>query len=144
MVALLGCSSGSIVQDKFTIDDAEWHMDEVFTSQFVVTDTLTPYDFFLNVRNGGNYPYANLHVFVTTMYPNGKKAIDTVNCPLADKQGRWLGSGLGDVLDSRILYRYNKPFPMSGKYTITLQHAMRDTLLPAILNMGLSIEKTTD
>jgi len=142
LVCLSSCNSGSIVQDKFVIPDGQWKIDQTFTSRVVVTDLQNPYSFFLNVRNGGDYPYSNLHVFVTTTFPNGKKAIDTVNCPLADKSGRWLGSGLGDLIDNRILFKFNRKFPLTGKYAFTIEHAMRDTIVPAIYNVGLSIEKT--
>lgn len=135
------CGTGSIVQDKFTVPNGEWKINQVFTSKVPVTDTVNPYNFYLNIRNGGDYPYSNLHIFVTTTFPNGKKAIDTVNCELADKSGRWLGKGLGDVLDNRIMYRYNRVFPMKGLYKISLQHAMRDTVVPAILNLGISVEQ---
>ncbi len=138
---LASCGSGSIVQDKFTVADGEWKMNQIFTSKVKVTDTISTYNFYLNVRNGGDYPYSNLHVFVTTTFPNGGKHIDTVNCPLADKSGRWYGKGLGDILDNRIQYKWRKSFPMSGEYKISMQHAMRDTVVPAILNLGLSIEK---
>lgn len=138
---LFACGSGSIVQDKFTVPNSEWKFDQVFTSQMPVKDTINPYNFYLNIRNGGDYPYSNLHIFVTTTFPNGKKAIDTVNCELADKNGRWLGKGLGDILDNRIMFRYHRIFPMSGLYQISLRHAMRDSIVPAILNLGISVEK---
>lgn len=138
---LFACNSGSIVQDKFTIPDGEWHMNRIFTSKVLVEDTLTPYDFYLNVRNGGDYKYNNLHVFVTTVFPNSKRSIDTIECQLADQSGRWLGKGLGDILDSRIWYKANKRFPMKGEYKFIIQHAMRDTTVDAVLNIGISIEQ---
>ncbi len=139
---LSACGSGSIVQDKFTVPNENWEMSKVFVSKFEVEDTINPYNFYVNVRNGGDYPYSNLHLFVTTVLPNGKKAIDTVNCPLADKSGRWLGKGLGDIIDNRIMFRYNRVFPTKGTYKIAVQHAMRDTVLPAILNIGIAVERT--
>ncbi len=142
MVTLLAaCGSGSIVQDKFALKDGEWKINQVYSSKFVVTDTIKPYNFYLNVRNGGDYPYSNLHIFVTTTFPNGKKAVDTVECPLADKSGRWIGKGLGDLIDNRIMYHAHRTFPMKGEYKISLQHAMRDTIVPAILNLGISVEQ---
>ncbi len=137
-----GCNSGSVVQEKFTIPSGEWNIKQGFVAKVNISDTQNPYNFYLNIRNGGNYPYSNLHVFVTTTFPNGKKAIDTVNCTLADKSGRWLGSGMGDLIDNRIMYKFNRKFPLKGKYLFTIQHAMRDTMVPAIFNVGLSIEKT--
>ncbi len=142
LIGLYSCDSGSIVQDKFVINEGEWKMGKRFVSKVEVNDLQNPYNFYLNVRNGGDYPYSNLHVFVTTTFPNGKKAIDTVNCPLADKSGKWLGSGLGDLIDNRIMFKFNRRFPLKGNYSFSIEHAMRDTVVPAIYNVGLSIEKT--
>lgn len=143
--AMASCDSGSIVQEKFTVPNGEWDMKKVFVTKVDVTDTINPYNFYLNVRNGGEYPYSNLHVYVTTIFPNGRRSIDSVECTLADKSGRWKGSGLGDMLDSRIQhdiwFKANKKFPMKGTYKFALQHAMRDTVIPAILNVGISIEQ---
>jgi gliding motility-associated lipoprotein GldH len=141
MLVLPGCKNNSIVEEKFAVKDGKWNMKDTYSCKFNVTDTVGLYNFYLNVRNGGDYPYSNLYVFVNTVFPNGKQSYDTVECILADKNGKWLGSGLGDVLDNHILYRYNRQFPIAGEYRISLQHAMRDTVIPAILNLGISIER---
>ncbi len=140
-IILASCGNNSIVEEKFTLEDGSWPINKAYFCNFNIVDTVNPHNFFLNVRNTASYPYSNLYVFVSTTLPNGKVAIDTVECVLADPSGRWTGSGLGDVLDNHVLFRYNKRFPMSGTYKMSLQHAMRDSVVPAILNLGISIEK---
>lgn len=105
-----------------------------------VTDTVTGYDFYIDLRNEGTYPYANIYMFVNTTFPSGKSARDTVECMLADHSGRWLGSGLGDVLDNHILFKKNIRFPNTGTYKFEFEQGMRTESLPAILDLGISIE----
>jgi gliding motility-associated lipoprotein GldH len=105
-----------------------------------VTDTMKGYDFYIDLRNEGTYPYANIYMFVNTTFPSGKSARDTVECILADHSGRWLGSGLGDVLDNHILFKENIRFPNKGTYRFEFEQGMRTASLPSILDLGISIE----
>jgi gliding motility-associated lipoprotein GldH len=102
---------------------------------------MTGYDFYIDLRNEASYPFANIYMFVTTTFPSGKSARDTVECFLADKTGRWLGTGLGDVLDNHILFKENIRFPNAGTYGFEFEQGMRKEALPSILDLGISLEK---
>ncbi len=80
-------------------------------------------------------------VFIKSSAPNGQTSIDTLECILADKTGKWAGDGLGDIWDIQIPWRMNVRFPVSGKYTVEYEQAMRVDDLPGIMDMGLRIEK---
>lgn len=113
---------------------------------FEVTDTLNPHHFFITLRNTNDYPYSNLFLFVHTHFPNGRKSRDTIECVLADRTGRWLGSGNGFIVDqkvisNKIMYNYQKRFPLAGTYRIELEHAMRKDTLRELLDVGIRIEK---
>ena len=72
--------------------------------------------------------------------PDGRTATDTLELVLADSQGRWYGSGLGDLLWYRIPYKRGVKFPLPGVYQFKLEQAMRVEALPAIVNVGFRVE----
>jgi gliding motility-associated lipoprotein GldH len=96
---------------------------------------------YINVRNAGGYQFSNLFLFVKTTLPKGQASIDTVECNLATPEGKWLGSGLGDIYDNQILYKKNIRFLFSGKYKFEIEQAMRINPLPMIMDVGIRIEK---
>lgn len=66
---------------------------------------------------------------------------DTVELTLADPSGKWLGSGMGDIWDNRVLFKQQFRFPEKGTYIFTLEQAMRIDPLPQIMDVGIRIEK---
>ncbi|MGB0368487.1 MAG: gliding motility lipoprotein GldH [Flavobacteriales bacterium] len=139
-LVLAGCGE-VFFQESKTIPNKIWEQGSNITFDVAVTDTMTGYDFYIDLRNDASYPFANIYMFVTTTFPSGKSARDTVECFLADKTGRWLGTGLGDVLDNHILFKENIRFPNTGTYQFEFEQGMRKEALPAILDVGVSLEK---
>lgn len=145
LVALISTSCGgeeAVFEQNQAIAGGEWGIDDQVSFDFTIEDTLSNHDFFVNIRNSGDYEYSNLYLFVKTTFPNGKSALDTVECILADPSGRWLGSGVGDIIDHQVLYKFKRRFPLAGGYNITLRHAMREDPLEGILDAGIRIAKT--
>jgi gliding motility-associated lipoprotein GldH len=143
LIAVLfqSCDRNRIYEHNVQISDQLWDSTEKVVCEVDVKDTLSPTTFYINVRHADGYPYSNLYMFIRTDFPNGKKALDTLECILADESGKWLGKGLGDIYDCQIPFKRRVRFPMSGKYIFTLQQAMRVDKLPLILDVGLRIEK---
>jgi gliding motility-associated lipoprotein GldH len=116
-------------------------MDSVLVYDVAVEDSLSLNKLFINIRNNTDYPYSNLYLFVTTEFPNGHITRDTIECILADKDGRWLGSGSGRIKDNKIMLQQGLRFPLTGTYTIHLEQAMRNESLKGIEDIGFSIEE---
>ena len=138
--ALAGCTQ-TFFQESEQIPNKIWDQSHNIRFDVEVKDTMSGYDFYIDLRNEGTYPFANIYMFVTTTFPSGKSARDTVECILADRTGRWLGKGLGDVLDNHILFKQNVRFPSSGAYTFEFEQGMRKEELPSILDLGISLEQ---
>lgn len=138
-LAVVGCKN-VMYQNSEAIPNKIWEAERNITFNVEVTDTVKGYDFYIDLRNESTYPYANIYMFVNSTFPNGKSARDTVECFLADKTGRWLGTGLGDILDNHILFKENVRFPDAGTYSFSFEHGMRDESLSGILDVGISIE----
>ncbi|NQX91743.1 MAG: gliding motility lipoprotein GldH, partial [Flavobacteriales bacterium] len=79
-----------MIYRDFEIEDASWKSSDVKSFNFEMTDTITRRDFRIHVRNDQEYPYSNMFLFVELTFPNGKRRIDTLDCPLATADGRWL------------------------------------------------------
>jgi gliding motility-associated lipoprotein GldH len=142
LLVLAGCQQ-VMFQESHEVPNKNWEADRTFRFEVPVQDTMSSYDFYIDLRNGASYPYANIYMFVNTTFPSGKSARDTVECILADKRGKWLGDGLGDILDNHILFKENIRFPNSGTYVFEFEQGMREEALPAMLDVGISIEKHT-
>lgn len=139
---LVSCDSTVIYEENRPIPAAVWKATEPAHFEFEVNDTLTLHNFYVNLRNGENYPYSNIYFFIDMEFPNGKKSIDTVECFLADNTGKWLGTGVGDIHDNRFLYQHGKQFPMAGLYKIDIRQGMRVDQLEGIFDVGFRLSRT--
>lgn len=115
MMALLSsCDKGMLYEENAAIPKGKWHKDSSYQFTFEVKDTVTLYNFYMNIRNGEEYEYSNLYTFNELSFPNGKKAVDTLECTLCDLKGKWYGKGLGDLYESRHIYKDGIRFPLTA------------------------------
>ncbi len=140
VLTLNSCSQSSIYDHNFEVDDP-WVAEQKAIFNVEITDTISAFDFYINVRNTTEYNYSNLYLFIKTDFPDGRYAIDTVELFLADVKGNWLGNGFGEIKDNQILFRKRGRFPMSGTYNFTFEQAMRDKKLEGIKSVGIRIVK---
>lgn len=142
ILVFTSCDSTVIYEQNQAIDNATWKASEKVQFEFEMKDTTTLHNFYINLRNGENYPFSNIYVFVEMEFPNGKKSIDTVECYLADPTGKWIGSGTGSIYDNRFLYQHGKQFPLSGRYKVNIQQGMRVEELTGIYDVGFRVART--
>jgi len=107
-----------------------------------VSDTVSKYNIFITVRNADSYDFNNLYLFIDIHSPMRITERDTMECILADPNGKWLGEGLGDIWDNKILFKKNVKFQKPGVYEFDLNQGMRVDSLSMIMDAGLSIEKS--
>ncbi len=141
-IVFSSCNTSSIYDEHTVVDKGNWYKDEMARFEVVVTDTIQLYDFYLNIRNNMDYRYSNLYVFLITKFPNNNISRDTIECLLANTEGKWLGKGWGPVKENEILLSSNMRFPLKGKYEFVIQHAMRTDTLKGIQNIGIRIAKS--
>lgn len=140
LLTTTGCDRKVFFSDDKRIDEKGWNMDDKLYFDVDVTDTLKLYSFFIDLRVSHDYPYSNAFLFINTTFPDGGVAADTLECPLADIDGRWYGRQTGRYVDNRYVFRPNMIFPSSGHYRFEIGHAMRDTNAVGFKNVGLRIE----
>ena len=141
IVGMISCDSKRVFEEHVSIDKGTWNSKNKLTFDVAISDLVSRYNIYLNVRNGAEYPYSNLYLFMNTVSPDGQIARDTIELTLADYDGRWLGSGMGSVKFSRFLFQKDFRFKQTGKYRILLEQAMRVQELNGIHDIGLRIEK---
>lgn len=134
-----GCSNGVYFDDHSSIEN-RWSKDEPVTFKVGIDDTSQFYNIYFDLRVTKSYPYANAFFFIDTRFPDGSVAHDTLECPLADIEGRWYGKTSARYVDNRYFFRRATRFPMTGTYAFEIRHAMRDTLMTDIKNVGLRFE----
>ena len=141
VVTLISCDSKRFYEENKSIEGGVWVNTNFPSFKVNITDTLARYNLYLNVRNDGTYPYSNLYLFIHTLLPGDKTASDTVECQLADPDGKWRGAGFGSLKFNRFLFQRMMAFPRKGIYRFEIQHAMRVKELKGIRDVGIRIEK---
>ena len=149
VVFLSACDSSKVFEENIKLNNHIWSLENRPKFQVEIIDSVTAMNLFVNIRHSANYPFSNLWVFIKTTSPEGFVKTDTLECILAAKDGKWKGSGLGDIWDIQIPFRtqiFNRP----GDYTFEIEQAMRYgdkariEQLPEIMNIGFRIEKKID
>ena len=141
LALLLASCDGSVFYDRQqSVDEHGWLPTEAVDFDVEVQDTTTVYNFQVEVRNSISYPYANTFLFLHTTFPDGSTARDTLELPLANASGRWLGKRTGRYVDTRFYFRRNARFPMEGNYRFSVTNGMRDSAITGLKDIGLRIE----
>jgi gliding motility-associated lipoprotein GldH len=140
LVSGMSCDS-RMVYDKFeATEHGMWSWKDVKEFRPVITDTVSMYNIYLQVRHTVDYPMSNLYMLVHVKSPTGQQITDTVNMVLAVPDGRWLGKGNGYIRELMLLYRKRTRFRIPGTYVFTLEQAMRQSELP-VTDLGVRIER---
>ncbi|HZJ74552.1 MAG TPA: gliding motility lipoprotein GldH [Perlabentimonas sp.] len=142
-IAILAAACGkvSVYNKSVDIPREKWSMDSLAVFKVDISDTLSIYDVYVNLRNTTTYANSNLFLFIETRSPSGAKLRDTLECMLADPYGRWLGKGFGALRDNQIPYKRYVRFPEVGVYQFTIQHGMRTQSLKGIASVGIKVEQ---
>lgn len=141
LFALTACDSNRLFEENKEITGGVWDMNQRVSFDFEVPDTTTKYNFYFNIRNTDDYPFSNLYVFSHIDFPNGKMGVDTIELPLTNPDGSWIGTGQGDIHDCQLIFRKGVRFPVAGKYHLEIEQAMRMEKLPGVKDVGIRIER---
>lgn len=137
----------SRVYDEYESTPGAWNKDSIIAFNLPKIDSLESYNLFINVRNNNNFAYSNLYLIAQIHFPHGKVITDTLEYQMAVPGGEWLGTGFGDVKESKLWYKEQVKFEEPGQYKVSVQHAMRKSgseqgiqELEGITEVGLRIE----
>ncbi|UYW02641.1 gliding motility lipoprotein GldH [Flavobacterium agricola] len=136
------------VYDQYQQTNGTWEANNPFVFEYEALDTLTPYNYFINLRVNKDFPYNNLFLIVETELPSQKTLIDTVQYLMAAPDGELLGNGFSDVKESKLWFKEQVPFTEKGLHKIKISQAVRELgkvngvqELKGITEVGFRIEK---
>jgi len=138
----VSCSSNTVFEDYKSFENQSWNADSSLSFNYSVRDTTSQNQLTIKVRHTVDYEYQNLFLFVS----RSDGQMDTLEILLANKEGMWLGKGIGDVREFEFDYE-QVVFSKKGNHTLQIEQAMRYGKLEKIQNLnhisaiGLSIQK---
>ena len=138
---LLSCNNNTVFNEYTIFENQIWNADSNVFFTHSVRDTTCKNQVIIKVRHTTEYEFQNLFLFVKA------EKTDTVEFDLANKEGKWLGKGIGDIREVEFVYRENKRFAKKGDVTFEIEQAVRYGGLEKIQHLkniqaiGLSIQK---
>jgi gliding motility-associated lipoprotein GldH len=152
---LCQCSPINLYERTANIPQHAWRSDFKPSFSFDITDTTSSHEVSLILRHTDAYPFNNIWLDIRVESPDSLFTIRTEQRLGNNEQG-WLGTGLNDVYEHRILLNGElgkagllKSGPASGKatfrkvgkYTFQLAQVMRKDPLPNVLQAGIRVER---
>ncbi len=142
-LALGACSNNAIYQQSKDLPNGIWEKDSAAVLPCYMSDSTGRYDVLIDLRNGTDYPYENLWLFVNLYNPKGEVFRDTLECMIYDFDGRPMGSGSGGKHHLAIQFLSGIQFQPAGKYKFEIIQGMRTDTLVGISDIGVRIVPTT-
>jgi len=142
-ISLVSCDN-TVYESYYSFENESWNSDSLKSFDFEIMDTLATYNLSLNIRHSTDYEYQNLFLFLSG------DLNDTIELELADKIGKWKGSGLSNIREFKYLFAKNEVFSKKGNHSINIEQAMRFGAKEKIQNLehvsdiGLIIRKQND
>lgn len=141
---LVSCSSDTVFEENKYINKS-WDKNDTISFKVDLQDISITYNFYINIRNSTDYNYSNFYFFMNSIFPDGSLRRDTIECILANLEGKWLGKGFGGLKENDLLLGKGIKFPQEGIYEFRIEHAMRvddKEGLKGIEDIGIRLEKS--
>jgi gliding motility-associated lipoprotein GldH len=144
IVMFIACNNNIVFEDYSAFKNQTWNADSSVVFNYFIADTICKNQIVIKVRHTTDYEFQNLFLFVKA------EKTDTLELLLANKEGKWMGKGVGDVREIEFVYSKDKVFPKKGDFTFEIEQAVRygelekTQHLNNIQAVGLSIQKQDD
>ena len=142
---LLVCCNTNNESNYSVFEEDSWHADSIITLSHSVVDTITKQNLYLKIRHTTDFEYQNIFLFV-----DFQEKRDTIEVALSEKNGKWLGSGFGDIKEVEYCFAKEVIFNSKKTSNVTFEQAMRYgdqpviTNLKGIIALGINIKKSED
>ena len=124
------------------IPEQQWQSSFKPQIDFNISDTTSLYNIYFVLRHADAYNYNNIWIKASVQQPGDATAkSEQYNVTLATNQKGWLGNGIDDIYEQRVLIQSQTKFAKVGDYHFTLEQIMREDPLLHVLSAGLRIEK---
>ena len=139
---LTACNENTVYHSYQSLPDEGWGKSDTLSFLIPITDSIpTTLRLFAEVRNRIEYPYHDLHLFISqNLQDSTVWCTDTIAFCLADSTGRWTGHGWGSIYQSETFITSVRPLHPAN-YTIKIMSGMKDEKLQGLSDVGIRIEK---
>lgn len=139
---LTACNEHTVYHSYQSLPNEEWGKSDTLSFHIPITDSVpTTLRLFAEVRNSIEYPYHDLHLFISqNLQDSTVWRTDTIAIHLTDSTGRWFGKGWGSVYQSETFIRSVRPLH-PGNYTFKVVSGMKDDVLQGINDVGIRISR---
>lgn len=131
-IAIFSCTKEKT--KHYVFKDNVWDSNNIVKFEINFEDTNRLYNLDFSIRHNTSYPYQNIIFFTHHFFNNQKMSTDTFNIDLAQKDGRWYGSGKSDIRELNAVNYSSNQLYKKGLHTFKLELAMRE-------NNNLKIDK---
>ena len=143
-ISISACVRINQFEKNIQIPESKWTYKFEPEVKFEIKDTNSLYNVFVTLRHKDAYAYRNLWLDIATRQPGDTSfQKGRFEMTLQQTDGKWLGTGYGDIWELRHPLLKQIRFKKQGEYTIRLRQIMRDDPLMHIMNAGIRIEKAS-
>ena len=76
-VSSISCDRNTIFDETINVDERGWYKNDLARFDVLIEDSISSFNYYLNIRHSVDYRYSNLFVFMNTTYPNLNISQDT-------------------------------------------------------------------
>ena len=135
------CDKKTVYHSYQSIPTEGWRKSDTLFFNIPVKDSLIRFNLAAEIRNKSNYAYRNLYLVTShNLEDSTVWKTDTLLLMLADKEGKWNGTGWGSLFQSELpvgTITIRHP----GNYTFKITHGMQDEALKGINDIGVIVER---
>ena len=137
------CVTTDVFEKNVAIPNHAWNTTFKPTISFTVKDSTVPYHIYVVVRHTDAYRYKNIWINVHTQAPSDVTSSQPLDLQLATDNKGWLGTGMDDIFEHRILLTpAQQPERLrKGTYLFRIANIMREDPLEHVMNVGIRVEK---
>ncbi len=135
----ISCNTLDVYEKAINFPSHEWSGKEKPSFNFQITDTSASYNIYFVIRHEDAYHFKNIWLNILVKDPDSSYNINR-EFILADNT-KWLGTGMDDIIQQRILFNTVPVHLKKGNYNFVLQQIMREDPLPFVLSAGIRVEK---
>tara|TARA_B100000700_G_C15042790_1_gene856200 strand:- start:1668 stop:2138 length:471 start_codon:yes stop_codon:yes gene_type:complete len=128
---IYSCKSAS--NEYYSFPKSTWDSKKIIQFDITTKDSLQQQTTNISIRHNTSYKYQNIIFLLHHSFKEKAMSIDTIELLLAQDDGRWIGTGKGNIREFSTTVLPNKTY-QNGLHTFSLELAMRD-------NTSIELEK---
>ena len=141
-VWLSACAKIDVFEKNADIPQHQWAYSLQPAFDFEVTDTVAQYSLYIVLRHTDAYRYNNIWLNVGSQSPGDTMRYQRFDLQLGNDANGWEGHGMDDIWELRkSITRGPFKFHKAGIYKFLIAQVMRENPLPAIVSIGVRVEK---